>query len=127
MPASNAFRGFTYNGWGNPSGFGTLFNSPYSSEVDFIDNYGWEFYCNKMNGKGNYDPVGGTIFFPFSGDRTATGGVLSVGKSCFYWSAVPLSNSKGRSLSLQSEPAYINPLYDYNSRSEGCTVRPVRE
>jgi len=127
LPASNAFRGFTYNGWGNPSGFGTLFNSPYSSEVDFIDNYGWEFYCNKMNGKGNYDPVGGTIFFPFSGDRTATGGVLSVGKSCFYWSAVPLSNSKGRSLSLQSEPAYINPLYDYNSRSEGCTVRPVRE
>lgn len=127
LPASNAFRGFTYDGWGYLSGFGTLFNSPYSSEVDFIDNCGWEFYCNKMNGKGNYDPAGGTIFFPFSGVRGSTGSVFDVGKNGCCWSAVPFSTDNGRSLFFHLEEAYINPLYTYSSHAEGCAVRPVRE
>ena len=127
LPSSNAFTGFTYNG-SNVSGssyFGSRFNSPYTSTTDFTDNFGWEFYCNKMTGEGSYDTAGGTIFFPASGYRGySTGTVLYVGSLGYFWSAVPSSASNGRGLSFLSSSIY--PLYNYN-RSLGIAVRPVQE
>ena len=127
LPSSNAFTGFTYNG-SNVSGssyFGSRFNSPYASTTDFTDNFGWEFYCNKMTGEGSYDTAGGTIFFPASGYRNlSTGTANSVGSYGYFWSAVPYSASNGRNLSFNS--SYINPLGS-NSRSLGFAVRPVQE
>lgn len=127
LPSSNAFTGFTYNG-SNVSGssyFGSRFNSPYTSTTDFTDNFGWEFYCNKMTGEGSYDTAGGTIFFPASGYRYAsTGTVYYVGSYGYFWSAVPYSTDYGRRLSFSSSNIY--PLSSYN-RSYGFAVRPVQE
>ena len=127
LPSSNAFTGFTYNG-SNVSGssyFGSRFNSPYTSTTDFTDNFGWEFYCNKMTGEGSYDTAGGTIFFPASGYRNySTGAMHSVGSYGYFWSAVPNSTYNGRYLYFSSSS--INPL-NYNLRSYGFAVRPVQE
>lgn len=127
LPSSNAFTGFTYNG-SNVSGssyFGSRFNSPYTSTTDFTDNFGWEFYCNKMTGEGSYDTAGGTIFFPASGYRSySAGAVNGVGSLGYFWSAVPYSTSYGRSLSFRL--SYIYPL-SINYRSDGFAVRPVQE
>ena len=79
LPASRAFTGFTYDGrniYGN--GFmSTYYNSPYTSSADIANKFGWEFYCNKMTGKGSYDTSGGTIFFSSFG--------LSQGYWCRNW------------------------------------------
>ena len=127
LPSSNAFTGFTYNG-SNVSGssyFGSRFNSPYTSTTDFTDNFGWEFYCNKMTGEGSYDTAGGTIFFPALGYRSYSAGTVNnVGSLGYFWSAVPYSTSYGRSLSFRS--SYIYPL-SINYRSDGFAVRPVQE
>ena len=127
LPSSNAFTGFTYNG-SNVSGssyFGSRFNSPYTSTTDFTDNFGWEFYCNKMTGEGSYDTAGGTIFFPASGYRSSPSGALSsVGSYGYYWSAVPSSTYYGRHLHFYS--TYVSPLSNAN-RSLGFAVRPVQE
>ena len=77
LPPSNAFTGFTYNG--NNVSFSSdfsQFNSPYTSEDDFTTNGGWLFYCNKMDGAGSYDTAGGTIFYPASGYRIYSSGLL---------------------------------------------------
>lgn len=127
LPSSNAFTGFTYNG-SNVSGFsyfGSRFNSPYTSTTDFTDNFGWEFYCNKMTGEGSYDTAGGTIFFPASGFRNSSSGtVYNVGGSGYFWSAVPNSANFGRYLNFSS--SYVSPL-NSNGRSYGFAVRPVQE
>lgn len=127
LPSSNAFTGFTYNG-SNVSGFsyfGSRFNSPYTSTTDFTDNFGWEFYCNKMTGEGSYDTAGGTIFFPASGFRNSSSGtVYNVGGSGCFWSAVPNSANFGRYLNFSS--SYVSPL-NSNGRSYGFAVRPVQE
>ena len=127
LPSSNAFTGFTYNG-SNVSGssyFGSRFNSPYTSTTDFTDNFGWEFYCNKMTGEGSYDTAGGTIFFPASGYRNLSPGVLlNVGSYGYFWSAVPYSTNYGRYLYFYS--SNIDPLHN-DGRSRGFPVRPVRE
>lgn len=54
VPEVAAFSAFTYSGSTvtGASGFGSQFNSPYTSESDITDHLGWEFYCNKMNGMG---------------------------------------------------------------------------
>lgn len=127
LPSSNAFTGFTYNGSNvfGSSYFGSRFNSPYTSTTDFTDNFGWEFYCNKMTGEGSYDTAGGTIFFPASGYRSYSAGTVNnVGSLGYFWSAVPYSTSYGRSLSFRS--SYIYPL-SINYRSDGFVVRPVQE
>lgn len=126
LPPSNAFTGFTYNG-NNISGsyYGSQYNSPYVSADDFTTNGGWIFYCNKMNGASSYDPAGGTIFYPASGYRYSSSGALYyVGSYGYYWSAVPLSTSNGRSLYFGSTRVY--PLSN-GSRSSGFAVRPVQE
>lgn len=128
LPSSNAFTGFTYNGSNvsDPLYFGSRFNSPYTSTTDFTDNFGLEFYCNKMTGEGSYDTAGGTIFFPASGFRNyLTGTVAPVGNSSDFWSAVPYSTYNARYLSFYS--SYIYPLGFGNYRSYGSAVRPVRE
>lgn len=127
LPASNAFTGFTYNGnsVSGTSYFGSRFNSPYTSTTEFTANFGWEFYCNKMNGEGNYDTAGGTIFFPASGYRNySSGTVYLVGYSGYYWSAVPYSTYNGRYLYFYS--SYVSPLNNYN-RTSGFAVRPLQE
>lgn len=126
LPSSNAFTGFTYNGGevSKASYFGIRFNSPYSSTTDFTDNFGWEFYCDKMMGVRRYNTADGTIFFPASGSRLGSSGwVYLVGSTGNFWSAVPYSTNLGRNLNFGS--SYINPL-SY-SRSSGFAVRPVRE
>ena len=127
LPSSNAFTGFTYNG-SNVSGssyFGSRFNSPYTSKVDCPDNFGWEFYCNKMTGEGSYDTAGGTIFFPASGYRSFLPGTTDfVGLNGYYWSAVPYSGGASRSLYFFA--LYVGPLYD-NNRTYCFAVRPVQE
>ena len=126
LPPSNAFTGFTYNG-NNISGsyYGSQYNSPYTSADDFTTNGGWIFYCNKMNGASSYDPAGGTIFFPVSGYRLSSSGVLYfVVSRGYYWSAVPSSTHYGRSLYFYS--ASVSPLY-YGNRAYGFAVRPVQE
>lgn len=126
LPASNAFTGFTSTGSSvSGSYYSTRFNSPYTSSAEYSANFGWEFYCNKMNGEGNYDTVGGTIFFPASGCRLSSAGTASnVGSYGYCWSAVPNSTYNGRSLDFNSSSVY--PLNNYN-RSDGFAVRPVQE
>lgn len=127
LPASNAFTGFTSTGSSvsGSSYYGTRFNSPYTSSAEYNANFGWEFYCNKMNGNGNYDIAGGTIFFPASGYRSlSTGSASLVGSYGYYWSAVPYSASFGRYLNFYSSSVY--PLYN-NYRTDGFAVRPVQE
>lgn len=130
LPPSNAFTGFTYNGYPmheeSYSYYGTRFNSPYASTTDFTDNFGWEFYCNKMTGESGYDTAGGTIFFPASGYRlvSKSGQATSVGTHACFWSAVPLSPDNGFMLYFRS--INITPL-SYSTRSGGFAVRPVQE
>lgn len=127
LSASNAFTGFTYNSENlvGTSNFASRFNSPYTSKVDCPDNFGWEFYCNKMTGEGSYDTAGGTIFLPASGYRSYLPGTTDfVGLNGYYWSAVPYSGSSSRSLYFFA--LYVGPLYD-NHRTYGFAVRPVQE
>lgn len=127
LPSSNAFTGFTYNSENlvGTSNFTSRFNSPYTSKVDCPDNFGWEFYCNKMNGESSYDIAGGTVFFPASGYRSYLPGTTDfVGLNGYYWSAVPYSGSSSRSLYFFA--LYVGPLYD-NYRTYGFAIRPVRE
>lgn len=126
LPASRAFTGGTYDGngiYGN--GFmSTYYNSPYTSSDDIINNFGWEFYCNKMTGKGSYDTSGGTIFFPVSGYRTDTGVGTGIGTFVACWSAG--SYIQGRSFSLRvAENSVL--VRDYNARACGYAVRPVQD
>ena len=127
LPSSNVFTGFTYNGSdvSGSSYFGSRFNSPYTSTTDFTDNFGWEFYCNKMTGEGSYDTAGGTIFFPASGLRVRSSGTVSgIGVYGCYWQADPYLEINGRHMYFFFE--YVSPSYPIN-RPNGFSVRPVRE
>lgn len=130
LPASNAFTGFTYNGENvngtNPSSYyGTRFNSPYTSEVDFTTNNGFLFYCNKMNGIAQYDITGGTIFYLASGFRDNSLGILLlVGVHGYCWYAIPFTTSTGLYFDMSS--TYVCPIYAYN-RACSFPIRPVRE
>lgn len=126
LPASNAFTGFTYNGdFVSGSYFGTRYNSPYASQNDITANGGWIFYCNKMNGAGNYDPAGGTIFFPVSGARSGVRGTLiSVGSYGQCWTAgmMDLSNSYLMRCYITGAIPLSTAACHY-----AFSVRPVRE
>lgn len=126
LPASNAYTGFTYNG--NNISFAadfSQFNSSSTSASDLVENGGWPFYCNRMKGQGQCDTAGGTIFFPASGYRVYSSGVLEyVGIGMCIWSAGPVSKDGGFYLSINSSS--VRPVF-YNYRSFGFSVRPVRE
>ncbi len=126
LPSSNAFTGFTYNG-GSITGttVGSLINTPYTSSADFTDNFGWEFYCNKMTGSGSYDTAGGTIFVPAAGYRNEMYGVVTgVGTTTFLWSAVPSAESSAYRLNISA--SFIAPA-SANFMSIALAVRPVQE
>lgn len=131
LAPSNAFSGVTYSGSTTrelsegDSYYGSRFNSPYTSPNDVGLNYGWEVYCNKMQGIGNYDTSGGVIFFPamsyFDGKPSSYAGL---GRYGFYWSAVQSSRESGTSMDFGPEGFEL--LY-HMICVNGLTVRPVRE
>ena len=125
LPLQDAFKGFTYNGnYVSGNYFLSRFNSPYTSTTDYTDNFGWEFYCNKMTGEGSYDTAGGTIFFPALCYRhRENGSVNLLGDTGYYWAASPFSNDEGYSLFFTGTS--ICPVN--NGRTSGFAVRPVRE
>lgn len=125
LPLQDAFKGFTYNGnYVSGNYFLSRFNSPYTSTTDYTDNFGWEFYCNKMTGEGSYDTAGGTIFFPALCYRhRENGSVNLLGDTGYYWAASPFSNDEGYSLFFTG--TLIWPVN--NGRTSGFAVRPVRE
>lgn len=125
LPLQDAFKGFTYNGnYVSGNYFLSRFNSPYTSTTDYTDNFGWEFYCNKMTGEGSYDTAGGTIFFPALCYRhRENGSVNLLGDTGYYWAASPFSNDEGYSLFFTGTSIWpVN-----NGRTNGFAVRPVRE
>ena len=125
LPLQDAFKGFTYNGnYVSGNYFLSRFNSPYTSTTDYTDNFGWEFYCNKMTGEGSYDTAGGTIFFPALCYRhRENGSVNLLGDTGYYWAASPFSNDEGYSLFFTGTSIWpVN-----NGRTSGFAVRPVRE
>lgn len=125
LPLQDAFKGFTYNGnYVSGNYFLSRFNSPYTSTTDYTDNFGWEFYCNKMTGEGSYDTAGGTIFFPALCYRhRENGSVNLLGDTGYYWAASPFSNDEGYSLFFTGTSIW--PAN--NGRTSGFAVRPVRE
>lgn len=130
VPEAAAFTGFTYSGLtvAGASGFGSQFNSPYASEADITDRMGWEFYCNKMNGAGKYDPAGGTIFFPLTGGRSFSreGALAGYGTTAIYWaSGVETSPRIPKAVRISSSPE-VKLGTTFNSGTS-CQVRPVRE
>ena len=111
LPTSNAFTGFTTTGQ-------NAINEPNLWNVKGEFDKGWHFYC-KPGKQGN------TIFFPACGDRHyATGSLLNVTTTGFYWGAIPYYTYEGRCLVFGS--GFINPP-GYASRCYGFTVRCAQE
>ena len=110
LPPSNAFTGFTTTG----EYVSTLsqINGEWDSSLK-----GWNFYTDSSKNK--------TIFFPASGNRGYShGGACNVGSYGYCWSAVPGSQSYGRSLNFNSSDVY--PLGS-NFRAYGFGVRSSQE
>ena len=113
MPANNAFTGFTADGLngGTKNVDGTDVVQTYSN------NFGHNFWTSSSKTA--------TINFPASGFRFSNGGALTdVGRSGYYWLAVPGSSSNGCDLLFHS--FNVRPLSD-DARSFGFAVRPVSE
>ena len=116
MPASNAFTGFTSNGQYQSTAANINANGTADSLDKFFAAYGHNFYTNSSKNA--------TIFFPASGLRSLSGGVLiSVGNIGYYWSAVPGSTNDG--CSLYFIWSSVSP--QGGSRSYGFAARPVSE
>ena len=114
MPASNAFTGFTPNGQNG----GTMNVEGTVNWQTYQNNFGYNFWTNSSKTA--------TIYFPASGSRFYTSGVLYVvGYTGFYWSAVPYSTINGCCLGFTSGGVY--PQQDNGHRSYGFPVRPVSE
>ena len=110
MPASNAFTGFTTTGQG--TGLRTLLN------VSGDWHIGWNFN-NKITSPD------ATVYFPALGYRVSfDGSFYDMGRTCFYWSAVP--NSTGEGCALYITSGSVNPQ-ERAFRSVGAPVRPVAE
>ena len=110
LPPSNAFTGFTTTG----EYVSTLsqINGEWDSSLK-----GWNFYTDSSKNK--------TIFFPASGFRSCSnGGAYNVGSYGYCWSAVPYSQSNGRSLNFNS--SYVSPL-NVSNRAYGFGVRSSQE
>lgn len=107
VPAIDVFRAFTATG--NDTSTASQINGTWNADL-----FGWDFTCDE-----------GSVFFPASGCRGNTAGQISyVGNTCYYWSAIPYSTSNGRSLYFTSSK--VAPM-NFNLRSCGFSVRPVRE
>ena len=113
MPANNAFTGFTADGQNN----GTMNVDGTDDLQTFSNNFGHNFWTSSSKTA--------TIHFPASGFRFSNGGSLTdVGRSGYYWLAVPGSSSNGCDLLFHS--FNVRPLSD-DARSFGFAVRPVSE
>ena len=113
MPANNAFTGFTADGKNDGAK-----NVDGTDDLQtFSNNFGHNFWTSSSKTA--------TINFPASGFRFSNGGALTdVGRSGYYWLAVPGSSSNGCDLLFHS--FNVRPLSD-DARSFGFAVRPVSE
>ena len=113
MPANNAFTGFTADGKNDGAK-----NVDGTDDLQtFSNNFGHNFWTSSSKTA--------TINFPASGFRFSNGGSLTdVGRSGYYWLAVPGSSSNGCDLLFHS--FNVRPLSD-DARSFGFAVRPVSE
>ena len=126
LPPSNVCSGVTYNA-ANPGDYEfAKYNSPHTSTDDFYKNYGWELYCNKMPGIGNYDTSGGVIFFPAMGGIVyRSGDMLYVYAYGGCWTAIPQTTGYVHScLGIGEE--HVAALA-FTPRAGADPVRPVRE
>lgn len=112
LPPGNVFTGFTTTG-GSTSTSSEINGTWSSSSLK-----GWNFYTDSSKSK--------TIFFPASGYRYRSNGMVSnVSSYGFYWSAVPSSPTKGRYLYFYS--LQVIPLSTSNYRAVGFGVRSSQE
>lgn len=112
LPPGNVFTGFTTTG-GSTSTSSEINGTWSSSSLK-----GWNFYTDSSKSK--------TIFFPASGYRYRSNGMVSnVGSYGFCWSAVPSRQSHGRYLYFYS--LQVIPLSTSNSRAVGFGVRSSQE
>ena len=112
LPPGNVFTGFTTTG-GSTSTSSEINGTWSSSSLK-----GWNFYTDSSKSK--------TIFFPASGYRYRSNGMVSnVSSDGFYWSAVPSSPDKGRYLYFSSFE--VKPLSTSNNRAVGFGVRSCQE
>ena len=124
VPPTQAYTGFTSDGLGfSGNGFGSRFNSPYTSKTEFHDNLGWVFYCQPMKEDGSYDTSGGVIFFPSVGARlNSDGGATGYSGSSRYWGCHPSADDAARSLILLEDR--VGPAFGSYSFC-GLSIRPV--
>lgn len=137
VPPLAAFQGFTLEGKkGTYRDFGKNLNSPMKDYKAVESNYGWVFYCNKMNGKGNFDPSGGTLYFPLASYISTEGTYGSIvyryGTGAAYYTALSARFTLGTGPTCNGAYATImwNNAVDaerYIFRAAGYPVRPVRE
>ena len=112
LPPGNVFTGFTTTG-GSTSTSSEINGTWSSSSLK-----GWNFYTDSSKSK--------TIFFPASGYRYRSNGMVSnVSSDGFYWSAVPSGPTKGHYLYFSS--LQVIPLSTSNYRAVGFGVRSCQE
>lgn len=112
LPPGNVFTGFTTTG-GSTSTSSEINGTWSSSSLK-----GWNFYTDSSKSK--------TIFFPASGYRYRSNGMVSnVSSDGFYWSAVPSSPTKGHYLYFSS--LQVIPLSTSDYRAVGFGVRSCQE
>lgn len=77
-----------------------------------------------MSGEGVFDPNGGTVFFPATGYRTASGRLSFYGLSGGYWSAIPVNARLGRNILFDKDRILLSNNHD---RFGGHSIRPILE
>ena len=135
LPPKNAFSGFTVDGNYKVSltdeKVKESINTPYTRD-DAKVNHGWEFYCNPMPGEGEHDDSGGTLYFPFSGNRLSTTNEATASMNVvgYYWSADVYNEQSASFLNISRAKIDFAGSYSYQGRSSyptGQAVRPVKE
>ena len=113
MPTNNAFTGFTADG----QNYGTRNVDGTDNLQTYQNNFGYNFWTNSSKTA--------TINFPASGCRNSyNGSLIGVGRSGYYWLAVPASVGSGCLLGFYS--GNVSPL-NTNDRYVGMAARPVSE
>ena len=79
-----------------------------------------------MPGEGEYDPAGGVIFFPVSGNRNMLTGMLYPANKYFGFYRTAGNADFTRASILAFHSNLVNP-YGINQLPTGFFVRPVKE
>ena len=125
IPPPNVFSGFTYNSEQASTSKMDAVNSPYIASLEYVENRGWEFYCNPMPGLGEYNTARGTIFMPVTGFRDGQTGTIANGYfGGYYWMAIPYYITSHVAGSAAQFSSSLIPV-DINNRSYGRAVRPI--